>query len=107
MCVTVAVFMCAFLFAHFFHSFQIMFFIGLMQDKMNKLIVLFWTCVWNVLFCLFCSPYAYIDPLHASMNTMFVELFRDALNEYAYAAEIAGLGYNLAYSCYGITVRNS
>lgn len=53
-----------------------------------------------------CSPYAYIDPLHANMNTLFVELFKDALNEYAYAAEIAGLGYNLSCSLYGISVRS-
>ncbi|XP_070209984.1 insulin-degrading enzyme-like [Littorina saxatilis] len=49
------------------------------------------------------SPYAYIDPLHANMNVMFVELFKDALNEYAYAAEIAGLGYSLSSSLYGIS----
>ena len=54
-----------------------------------------------------CSPYAYIDPLHANLNTLFVELFKDALNEYAYAAEIAGLGYNLSCSLYGISVRTS
>ncbi|KAL8568009.1 hypothetical protein ACOMHN_029184 [Nucella lapillus] len=53
----------------------------------------------------FISPYAYIDPLHANMNTMFVELFKDSLNEYAYAAEIAGLGYNLVCSLYGITLE--
>lgn len=53
------------------------------------------------------SPYAYIDPLHANLNTLFVELFKDALNEYAYAAEIAGLGYNLSCSLYGISVRPS
>lgn len=40
------------------------------------------------------------------MNTLFVELFKDALNEYAYAAEIAGLGYNLSCSLYGISVRS-
>ncbi|XP_076461437.1 insulin-degrading enzyme-like [Babylonia areolata] len=53
----------------------------------------------------FASPYAYIDPLHANLNTLFVELFKDALNEYAYAAEIAGLGYNLVCSLYGITLE--
>lgn len=53
-----------------------------------------------------CSPYAYIDPLHANMNVMFVELFKDALNEYAYAAEIAGLGYSLSSSLYGISVSS-
>lgn len=50
------------------------------------------------------SPYAYIDPLHTNMNQMFVGLFKDALNEYSYAAEIAGLHYNLDCSPYGIYV---
>lgn len=40
------------------------------------------------------------------MNVMFVELFKDALNEYAYAAEIAGLGYSLSSSLYGISVSS-
>lgn len=50
----------------------------------------------------FTSPYAYIDPLHANLCYMFVGLFKDALNEYSYAAEIAGLHYNLDCSAYGI-----
>nr|KAG5698799.1 hypothetical protein BaRGS_032218 [Batillaria attramentaria] len=47
-------------------------------------------------------PYAYIDPLHANLSYMFVGLFKDALNEYSYAAEIAGLHYNLDCSPYGV-----
>lgn len=35
---------------------------------------------------------------------MFVQLFRDALNEYAYAAEIAGLKWNLTNTKYGLIV---
>jgi len=35
---------------------------------------------------------------------LFVNLFRDALNEYAYTAEIAGLKYMLSGTAYGITV---
>ncbi|PVD29637.1 hypothetical protein C0Q70_08892 [Pomacea canaliculata] len=50
----------------------------------------------------FTSPYAYIDPLHANLCYLFVNLFRDALNEYSYAAEIAGLHYSLDSSPYGI-----
>ncbi|KAK7485900.1 hypothetical protein BaRGS_00022895, partial [Batillaria attramentaria] len=50
----------------------------------------------------FISPYAYIDPLHANLSYMFVGLFKDALNEYSYAAEIAGLHYNLDCSPYGV-----
>ncbi|KAL3863624.1 hypothetical protein ACJMK2_005374 [Sinanodonta woodiana] len=50
------------------------------------------------------SPIAYIDPVHANMTTLFSHLFKDALNEYAYAAEIAGLRYNLLGSMYGISL---
>ena len=46
----------------------------------------------------------YIDPLNANLSTLLVQLFRDSLNEYAYAAEIAGLKYNLNSTAYGITV---
>lgn len=35
---------------------------------------------------------------------MFVQLFRDSLNEYAYAADLAGLQWELNNSKYGITV---
>jgi len=35
---------------------------------------------------------------------LFVQLFRDALNEYAYNAEIAGLGYSLNSTAYGVSV---
>lgn len=35
---------------------------------------------------------------------MFVQLFRDSLNEYAYAADLAGLQWELSNSKYGITV---
>ena len=50
------------------------------------------------------SPLVYIDPLHANLATMLTSLFRDSLNEYAYAAEIAGLKYNLSSTAYGINV---
>ena len=33
------------------------------------------------------------------------ELFKDALNEYAYSAELAGLKYNLKNSVYGVQVK--
>ncbi|XP_013403642.1 insulin-degrading enzyme [Lingula anatina] len=48
------------------------------------------------------SPLAYMDPLHTNLNAMFCDLFRDALNEYAYDAELAGLGYSLLGTVYGI-----
>ena len=56
----------------------------------------------NVFF--FFSPLVYIDPLHANLATMLANLFRDSLNEYAYAAEIAGLKYSLSSTAYGINV---
>ncbi|KAL5021570.1 hypothetical protein ScPMuIL_000725 [Solemya velum] len=48
------------------------------------------------------SPQAYIDPIHHNMTTLFVALFKDALNEYSYDADLAGLHYNLDSTIYGI-----
>uniref|UniRef100_A0A1W7RAD0 Insulin-degrading enzyme n=1 Tax=Hadrurus spadix TaxID=141984 RepID=A0A1W7RAD0_9SCOR len=48
------------------------------------------------------SPLAYLDPHHCNMTFLFVQLFRDALNEYTYAAELAGLSYNLNNTKYGM-----
>lgn len=49
---------------------------------------------------------AYFDPLNCNLTHMFVQLFRDALNEYAYAAELAGLKWNLSNTKYGLIVSN-
>ena len=69
-----------------------------MSLTLNTLWLVQWEIdVYDILFCI-SSPYAYIDPLHANMNSLFVELFKDSLNEYAYDAAIAGLIYNLANS---------
>ncbi|XP_064466057.1 insulin-degrading enzyme-like isoform X2 [Ornithodoros turicata] len=48
------------------------------------------------------SPIAYQDPHHTNMTRMFVNLFVDALTEYAYAAMLAGLTYSLSDTVYGI-----
>jgi len=48
------------------------------------------------------SPLAYVDPVHCNMAHLFVELLKDSLNEYAYAAEIAGVNYKLENTMYGI-----
>jgi insulysin len=48
------------------------------------------------------SPFAYTDPLSVNLNFLFVSLFQDALNEWTYAADIAGLGYSLENSIYGL-----
>ncbi|XP_045188841.2 insulin-degrading enzyme-like [Mercenaria mercenaria] len=50
------------------------------------------------------SPLVYIDPLHTNMAVLFVQLFQDSLNEYAYDAELAGLKYNLNSTAYGVTL---
>ncbi|CAN7999335.1 unnamed protein product, partial [Ixodes pacificus] len=51
-----------------------------------------------------CSPVAYQDPHYTNMTHMFVRLFTDALNEYAYAAMQAGLNYTLDNTIYGIVL---
>ena len=35
---------------------------------------------------------------------MFCQLYQDSLTEYTYAAELAGLGYSIQNSVYGLTV---
>ena len=55
---------------------------------------------------LFFSPLAYVDPVHCNMAHLFVELLKDSLNEYAYAAEIAGVNYKLENTMYGIYVSD-
>ena len=54
--------------------------------------------------CVFHSPLVYIDPLHSNLAFLFVQLCKDALNEYSYNAEIAGLKFTLASTAYGISV---
>ncbi|XP_017891518.1 insulin-degrading enzyme isoform X2 [Ceratina calcarata] len=56
------------------------------------------------LFVDFVSPLAYMDPLNCNLMYLFVLLFRDSLNEYAYAADIAGLKWELNNSKYGMTL---
>ena len=57
-------------------------------------------------FMLLFSPLAYVDPVHCNMAHLFVELLKDSLNEYAYAAEIAGVNYKLENTMYGIYVSD-
>lgn len=52
----------------------------------------------------FVSPLAYLDPLSCNMTFLFVELFKDSLNEYAYAAELAGLRWELTNTKYGMVL---
>lgn len=53
------------------------------------------------------SPIAYTDPLNCNMAGLFTELFKDALNEYAYDAELAGLSYDLMNTICGMVVSKS
>jgi len=66
-------------------------------------------CVWVGLTCCrslsLCSPFAYVDPLHCNMAYLYLELLKDSLNEYAYAAELAGLNYDLQNTIYGMFVN--
>lgn len=48
-----------------------------------------------------------MDPLSCNLTYIFVLLFRDALNEYAYAADIVGLKWELTNSKYGMTVSKN
>ncbi|XP_042894803.1 insulin-degrading enzyme isoform X2 [Parasteatoda tepidariorum] len=48
------------------------------------------------------SAMAYVDPLHFNMTRLFVQLVRDSLNEYTYAADLAGIQYFLRCSKAGI-----
>ncbi|OQV24525.1 Insulin-degrading enzyme [Hypsibius exemplaris] len=51
-----------------------------------------------------CSPTVYRDPIHANMAHLFVELFRDSINEVVYMAELSGMKYLIEQSKYGLTL---
>lgn len=53
----------------------------------------------------FSSPMAYSDPLNCNLTHMFVQLFKDQLNEYLYEAELAGLRFGVSNTANGISVR--
>lgn len=59
----------------------------------------------DTFFCF--SPLAYLDPLSCNLTHMLVQLFKDSLNEYAYAAELAGLKWELVNTKYGLIVWRS
>lgn len=48
------------------------------------------------------SPVANASPLASVLTTLYADLVRDALNEYMYAAELAGLNYNFAPATNGL-----
>lgn len=43
--------------------------------------------------------------MNGNLTHIFVQLFRDSLNEYAYTADIAGLKWELTNTKYGLIVR--
>ncbi len=45
-----------------------------------------------------------MDPLSTNLTYMFTTMFQDALTEYAYDAELAGLNYDLHNTIYGLIV---
>ncbi|XP_065827904.1 insulin-degrading enzyme-like [Oscarella lobularis] len=51
------------------------------------------------------SPVAYQDPKSCTMTHLYVELLKDSLNEYSYAAEISGLEYQIESTLYGLQMR--
>ncbi|XP_076308148.1 insulin-degrading enzyme-like [Tachypleus tridentatus] len=52
----------------------------------------------------FISPLVSLDPLRENATYLFVQLFEDALSEYAFAACMAGLTYELCDTEYGINL---
>ncbi|CAH2062107.1 unnamed protein product, partial [Iphiclides podalirius] len=50
------------------------------------------------------SPLAYADPTCCNLTSVLVLLLRDSLQQFAYAAELAGLRWSVANAKYGINV---
>ena len=56
-------------------------------------------------FCLIPSPKVYESPATCCMTSLFISLLCDALNEYAYDAELAGISYKICGTVYSLDVR--
>ncbi|XP_065316067.1 insulin-degrading enzyme-like [Gordionus sp. m RMFG-2023] len=52
----------------------------------------------------FLTPLAYLDPANCNMTYLYVQLFKDAITEYAYNAELAGLSYNMENTKQGLNL---
>ena len=59
----------------------------------------------NIFLCEMYSPIGYSSPHNVNILHMFASLIRDALNEYAYYAEIAGLSYVVNNTKYGLSIQ--
>ncbi|XP_069140604.1 insulin-degrading enzyme-like isoform X1 [Argopecten irradians] len=53
------------------------------------------------------NPLTYVSPTNHVLTKLFVMLYKDALNEYSYDADLAGLHYDLSATKYGITLSIS
>lgn len=52
----------------------------------------------------FSNPIVYTDPLNCNLTHLFVSLFKDSINEFLYAAELAGLRFNVSNTTNGISM---
>ncbi|XP_075989549.1 insulin degrading metalloproteinase [Anticarsia gemmatalis] len=52
----------------------------------------------------FVSPLAYADPVSCNLTSIWVLLLRDSLQQFAYAAELAGLRWSIGNAKYGLSV---
>ncbi|CAD6233778.1 GSCOCG00007274001-RA-CDS [Cotesia congregata] len=52
----------------------------------------------------FVSPYAYLDPCNFNLTNLYIQLFKDSLNEYAYNASLAQLSWEFSASKNGMTL---
>src|SRR5699024_2630176 len=50
------------------------------------------------------NPLVWATPANYVKSRLYCELVRDALNEYSYDAELAGLDYNLSSSMFGLDI---
>src|SRR5262249_22158318 len=53
------------------------------------------------------SPLAYSSPRNTVLAKLFTKMLTESLNEYAYAADIAGLTYEITSSVFGFEVRHN
>ncbi len=53
------------------------------------------------------NPVANFEPLNVNMTSLFIDLFKDAVAEEFYAADLAGLEYKISQNSYGLVVSFS
>ncbi|XP_048003633.1 insulin-degrading enzyme isoform X2 [Leguminivora glycinivorella] len=50
------------------------------------------------------SPLAYQDPANCNLTSLWVLVFRDSLQQFAYSAELAGLRWSIGNAKYGVSI---